>query len=300
MLSFSGKTKKGLLVLLLAGQLVRAVDIPVPVPGVKIDVSVGGGIALALTIYAGYKLYVIAGGTKSFNQFMREAYAKSTQAVNAQEKANKVKMGKNYKKMTDDEVAAIREETYQHYITGESARLLGVNGDALRSYVDSFSGATYADRLDSVQTVVNVLSANAKLEIPGALPNEQPFKSALRFAVQNNVRDVTSAAKQMSTWKETIEINPATGAGPSEEIGAQIGRGFANVRAAARDVISDGVSTVRDNLPSTAALQKQAQLAKQSYTSTVDAEAQARAADQGANKPSGPDVDDPSDVDLGV
>jgi len=198
-----------------------------------------GSAGAALGLLACWKIYKVLGGTKSFQQFMTDANTVAQKAVSLQDATYKTSLGKRYTGMTDDQKNAIIDQAYESYVTDQSAKLLGVNGDAFKNYVDSLNGTTFVDRLTTARAVVDTLSADPRSAIPGALNNEPLFKSALRYAIDNNITDQGTAGTKAASFPKTVEVNPATGEGPSGEIGSGIGRAVDNVIIGAGDMASN-------------------------------------------------------------
>lgn len=238
--------------------------------------EIAGGVAVVLALTVCWKVYKALGGTKNFQQFLTEANAQATQAVKARDAAEKLAGGKSYKGLSDAEKSAIIDKSYESYVVDNSARLLGVNGVDFKNYIDSLSGDTFVARMQTAQGVVQTLSGDPRSAIPDAKPGELPFKSALRYAINEKILNQSAAGVAADKFPKIVEVNPATGEGPSGEIGAGIGRGIDNLATGAAQAASNIGTNAYQNLANAAqAVQRQAGLAGEAYSGQVAARAQA-------------------------
>lgn len=252
-------------------------SINIPLPFSKsTGEEIAGGVAVVLALTACWKIYNLLGGTKSFQQFLTEANAQATKAVKAQQAASKATQGKRFKDLTEEQKSSIIDQSYESYVVDNSAKLLGVSGDAFKAYVDGLEGATFVDKLTTAQSVVNTLSSDPRSAIPGAIGNEQPFKSALRYAIENGVTTTADAGPIANNFPKTVEINRATGVGPSGEIGSQVGRAVDNLNMGIQEGVSNMATGAQEAFNSLAQnMQKQAGLAVEGYQGQVVARSQA-------------------------
>lgn len=238
--------------------------------------EIAGGVAVVLALTICWKVYKALGGTKNFQQFLTEANSQATQAVKARDAAEKLAGGKNYKGLSDADKSAIIDRSYESYVIDNSARLLGVNGTDFKNYIDSLAGDTFVARMQTAQGVVQTLSADPRSAIPEAKPGELPFKSALRYAINQKVLTQAQAGQIADNFPKSIEVNPATGEGPSGEIGAGIGRGIDNLATGVAQAAGNVGTNAYQNLANAArAVQKQAGLASDAYSGQVAARVQA-------------------------
>ena len=238
--------------------------------------EIAGGVAVVLALTICWKIYKALGGMKSFQQFLTEANAQATKAVKMRDAAEKLAGGKSYQGLSDEDKSSIIDKAYENYVIDNSAKLLSVNGADFKKYIDSLDGDTFVAKMQTAQGVVQTLSSDPRSAIPDAIPGELPFKSALRYAVKNNVLDLATAGAKAQAFPKTVEVNPATGEGPSGEIGAGIGRGIDNLVTGVTQAASDVSASAYQSLASSArAIQKQAGLASEAYSGQVAARAQA-------------------------
>lgn len=238
--------------------------------------EIAGGVAVVLALTICWKIYKALGGMKSFQQFLTEANAQATKAVKARDAAEKLAGGKSYKGLSDDDKSGIIDKAYENYVIDNSAKLLSVNGSDFKAYLDSLEGTTFVAKMQTAQSVVQTLSSDPRSAIPDAKPGELPFKSALRYAIQKNVKTQADAGIKAQSFPKTVEVNPATGEGPSGEIGAGIGRGIDNLATGIGQAASNVSTSAYQSLASAArTVQKQAGLASEAYSGQVAARAQA-------------------------
>lgn len=238
--------------------------------------EIAGGVAVVLALTVCWKIYKAIGGTKSFQQFLTEANAQATKAVKARDAAEKLAGGKSYKGLSDDDKSAIIDKAYENYVIDNSAKLLSVNGEDFKAYIDGLAGDTFIAKMQTAQGVVNTLSSDPRSAIPDAKPGELPFKSALRYAIQKSVKNIADAGQIAEKFPKTVEVNPATGEGPSGEIGSGIGRAVDNLVSGTGEAVSNFGTNAYQNMASAArTIQKQAGLAAEAYSGQAAARAQA-------------------------
>lgn len=91
------------------------------------------------------------------------------------------------------------ESAYVQAVMTEIAGL-GVDNKALGSYLKKFPGKDIAEQLSRAGNIIAALTVASEVSIPGSVAGELLTKSAIRFAIANNVVTHANAGQYVDKW----------------------------------------------------------------------------------------------------
>lgn len=250
--------RKKYLLILLAGSLAvpsglmaENLNINIPLLDGKLRMEIG--IPALILLSAGAML--IYGQTKAirtFNKFVSRALSQADKAVDAQNKANKIKMGTKYKPLSQEAAQAIREQAYESFILDEASARFNIPGSDLKHYIDSLDGGTFEQKLTIARGIVDTLLVpQSSLDtVPGKAGGPAiriTSKTMIKYAVENGIKTKAAAGGVTDAWTRQATADGTLKTTTGSDLG-RIGSAAGRVAGAAVDAAGKALGSASEGL----------------------------------------------------
>lgn len=166
----------------------------------------GGGAATMVGLVAAYKavswyLQWLKTNIKTYQDFVRVALQQADAAVLQAKQAAVARYGSD-QSVTAAEQSQIRTDAVNTFIENQAASALGIDPTKFKSYLQNVDGATIADKLQTVQSIVNTLTSDSR--VLGSFTPEDASLKAAQYVVENNIAHQANAGRLVNKWAQEM------------------------------------------------------------------------------------------------